>query len=145
MNDYVRGFFTGWWLTAILAVVAASGRIVVPLTVQYALDHALLADDEADRTKVLVNSVSVGAAAVAVAGIASCFLNRRLVATVEGVLAGVRERAFEHIFRLSPAAVTRIGREHSSHGSPVTSTRSRSSPVPAESRWSSTSLRWQSL
>lgn len=109
MNTYVRGFFTGWWLTAVLAVVAASGRIVVPLTVQYALDHALLADDDANRTRVLVESVTVGATAVAVAGIASCFLNRRLVATVEGVLADVRDAAFEHIFRLSPAAVTRIG------------------------------------
>lgn len=112
MNDRafdVRDFFTGWWLTAGLALVAASGRIVVPLTVQYALDHSLLADENADRTTILVHSVTVGVAAVAVAGIASCFLNRRLVRTVEGVLGDVRERAFEHIFRLSPAAVTRIG------------------------------------
>lgn len=92
-----------------LAVVAASGRIVVPLTVQYALDHALLDASAQDRTSVLVHSVLVGAAAVAVAGTSSCLLNRRLVRSVETALAAQRERAFEHMFRLSPASVGRIG------------------------------------
>ncbi|WP_169914681.1 ABC transporter ATP-binding protein [Rhodococcoides yunnanense] len=104
-----RGLFQGWWITAILAVVAASGRIVVPLTVQYALDHALLDESAPDRTRVLVDSVVVGAIAIAIAGTSSCLLNRRLVSTVETALASVRERAFEHIFRLSPASVAQIG------------------------------------
>lgn len=104
-----RGFLTGWWLTAILAVVAAGGRIVVPVTVQHALDHALLSDGDVDRTRVILQSVAVGALAVVIAGTGSYFLNRRLVATVEGTLAAMREKAFEHIFRLSPAAVERIG------------------------------------
>ncbi|SNS65582.1 ABC transporter ATP-binding protein [Rhodococcoides kyotonense] len=100
---------TRWWLTAALAVVAASGRIVVPLTVQYALDHALLDESAQDRTTVLIHSVLVGAVAVAIAGTSSCLLNRRLVSFVETALAALRERAFEHMFRLSPASVATIG------------------------------------
>ncbi|MGC0363111.1 ATP-binding cassette subfamily B protein [Rhodococcus sp. 27YEA15] len=94
----------GLWLTVVLAFVAASGRIVVPLTVQYALDHALLhGNAEKDSTTLLLGAVSVGALGVAVAGGASWLLNRRLIRTSENSLAALRIATFKHIFRLPPA------------------------------------------
>ena len=98
------GLLRGMWLTVLLAFVAASGRIVVPLTVQYALDHALLHGNAGkDNSTVLLTAVSVGALGVAAAGAASWLLNRRLIRTSENALAAVRIAAFTHIFRLPPA------------------------------------------
>lgn len=101
---YTPDLFTGVWLTVLLAFIAASGRIVVPLTVQYALDHALLNNDSGvPDLRVLTIAVLVGAAAVAAAGISSWLLNRRLMYTSEKALATLRIKAFTHIFSLAPA------------------------------------------
>ncbi|MCE4263427.1 ABC transporter ATP-binding protein [Rhodococcus globerulus] len=98
------GLLRGMWLTVLLAFVAASGRIVVPLTVQYALDHALLhGNADNDNSTVLLGAVGVGALGVAAAGTASWLLNRRLIRTSENALAALRTAAFTHIFRLPPA------------------------------------------
>lgn len=93
-------------LAAILAAaaVAASGRIVIPVTIQYALDHALLADvDAATRTEVITLAVGVGVVAVLLAMLSSAFMNFRLVGTVERALRDLRVAAFARILRLSPA------------------------------------------
>ncbi|MDV6286822.1 ABC transporter ATP-binding protein [Rhodococcus jostii] len=97
--------FAGAWLTALLAFAGAGGRIVVPLTVQYALDHALLENDGARDGHVLPVAVAIGAVAVTVAGVSSWLLNRRLVRTAETALAQLRERAFTHVFILAPGAL----------------------------------------
>lgn len=89
---------------AALAAVAASGRIVIPVTIQYALDHALLAQAEsAVRTHVVTLAILIGTAAVFAAMVSSSLMNRRLIGTVEEVLLALRVRAFSRILRL-PAA-----------------------------------------
>ncbi|MET7773325.1 ABC transporter ATP-binding protein [Nocardia sp. NPDC005366] len=88
----------------LLATVAASGRIVIPVTIQYALDHALLGDvDQATRSRVITGAVTVGVVAVALAMIASAVMNHRLVRTVEQALLELRVAAFARILRFSPA------------------------------------------
>ncbi|MFF0816037.1 ABC transporter ATP-binding protein [Rhodococcus sp. NPDC003318] len=101
---YTPGLFAGIWLTALLAVAGAGGRIVVPLTVQFALDRGL-ADRSGDSGHVLPTAVTVGAAAVAVAGVSSWLVCRRLIRTTETALANLRERAFAHVFALEPGSL----------------------------------------
>jgi len=88
----------------LLAVVAASGRIIIPVTIQWALDHALLGDvDEATRGRVVTLAVTTGVIAVLLAMLASALMNLLLVRTVERALRDLRVAAFERILRLSPA------------------------------------------
>ncbi|WP_067697580.1 ABC transporter ATP-binding protein [Nocardia jejuensis] len=88
----------------LLAVVASSGRIVIPVTIQYALDHALLVEvDSAARSRVVTAAVLIGLSAVLAAMVGSSLMNRRLIGTVEEVLLALRVRAFARILRL-PAA-----------------------------------------
>lgn len=103
--SYTPGLFAGIWLTALLAVAGAGGRIVVPLTIQYALDHTLLHPTGSDSGHVLPVAITVGAVAVTVAGVSSFLLNRRLVRTAETALAQLRERAFTHVFTLAPGTL----------------------------------------
>ncbi|MGW4369504.1 ABC transporter ATP-binding protein [Nocardia takedensis] len=89
---------------ALCAAVAASGRIVIPVTIQYALDHALLAEvDAAARTRVVTVAVTIGVVAVFAAMLSSALMNRGLIRTVEQALLELRVRAFGKILRLSPA------------------------------------------
>ncbi|MCU1482877.1 MAG: transporter related protein [Subtercola sp.] len=95
--------FTGIWVTLLLALVAAGGRIVVPLTVQFCIDHGLAAGIPAAQTnEVLVGAVLIGAVAVVAAGFSSSLMNRRLVRATESSLATLRTTAFSHILDLSP-------------------------------------------
>ncbi|WP_051028025.1 ABC transporter ATP-binding protein [Nocardia higoensis] len=88
----------------LLAVVAASGRIVIPVTIQWALDHALIGEvDEATRSRVVTLAVATGVIAVLLAMLASALMNLQLVRTVESALRDLRVAAFERILRLSPA------------------------------------------
>ncbi|MEU6185714.1 ABC transporter ATP-binding protein [Nocardia sp. NPDC047038] len=88
----------------LLAVVAASGRIVIPVTIQYALDHALLgAIDQATRARVVTGAVFAGVLAVLLAMLASALMNHRVIRTVEQALLDLRVAAFARILRLSPA------------------------------------------
>src|SRR4051812_24627901 len=73
----------GLLLTGVLALLAGAGRIVAPLTVQHAIDAGL-------TPGTVGPAVTVGAAAVLVAGSASMWLNRRLQARIEDALAGLR-------------------------------------------------------
>lgn len=91
-------------LILLLATVAASGRIVIPVTIQYALDHALLSDaDAATRSRVVTGAVAVGVTAVLLAMLASALMNHRLIRAVEQALYELRVAAFARILRLSPA------------------------------------------
>lgn len=91
-------------LILLLATVAASGRIVIPVTIQYALDHALLSDaDAATRSRVVTGAVAVGVTAVLLAMLASALMNHRLIRAVEQALFELRVAAFARILRLSPA------------------------------------------
>ncbi|MFC6010833.1 ABC transporter ATP-binding protein [Nocardia lasii] len=88
----------------LLATVAAAGRIVIPVTIQYALDHALLADvDPATRADVVTHAVVAGVGAVVLAMIASALMNFQMIRVVERVLLDLRVSAFGRILRLSPA------------------------------------------
>ncbi|MFC9439304.1 ABC transporter ATP-binding protein [Nocardia sp. NPDC057030] len=90
--------------TVLLAAVAASGRIVIPVTIQHALDHALLVRiDTRTRTSVIGVAVAVGLVAVLAAMIGSALLNRYLVHTVESAVFDLRVRTFERILRTTPA------------------------------------------
>ncbi|MFI7000414.1 ABC transporter ATP-binding protein [Nocardia sp. NPDC050175] len=92
-------------VTAVLAALAASGRIVIPVTIQHALDHALLVQiDTRTRTSVITVAVAIGLAAVLSAMISSSLLNRYLVHTVENAVFDLRVRAFERILRTTPAS-----------------------------------------
>jgi ABC-type multidrug transport system fused ATPase/permease subunit len=102
--DLTPQVYRGIWLTLLLAAVAASGRIVVPLSVQYALDHGFAEVGSAHRGRNVVTvAVGVGLLAVLMAGVASGLMNRRLVRTSEQALAQLRILAFAHILRIAPA------------------------------------------
>ncbi|MFD6092772.1 ABC transporter ATP-binding protein [Oerskovia sp. NPDC060338] len=90
----------GIWGTLLLAVVAALGRIVVPITVQQTVDSGIMAPGGPDTSRVVL---LVGAAAVVlvVAGLCSALVNVRLFRSTEAGLASLRVRAFRHVHDLS--------------------------------------------
>jgi putative ABC transport system ATP-binding protein len=87
--------FRGLWLTLLLALFAAGGRIVVPMATRYTVDHGLT-----DTARVL-GAVSLAALVIVVAGVCSWAMNSRLVRASESALATLRVTAFDHIHRLS--------------------------------------------
>ena len=95
-------------VTLVLAVIATTGRIIVPVVVQLVLDHGLTTTSKAasaagagaDVTFVLQ---MIGLALVAVVTTAGCtsLMNIRLAKVSETALSGLRIRAFRHIHDLS--------------------------------------------
>ncbi|MBA3797558.1 MAG: ABC transporter ATP-binding protein [Geodermatophilaceae bacterium] len=87
-------------LTIGLALIATSGRLVVPIAIQQSIDRGLTTPGGADsgfvRTAVLICLGVVG-----LTGIAAYFLNYRVFRTTEGALATLRTRAFGHVHNLS--------------------------------------------
>ncbi|WP_194522740.1 ABC transporter ATP-binding protein [Cellulosimicrobium sp. JZ28] len=90
----------GIWVTLGLAVAAALGRVVVPVTVQQTIDTGVLADGGPDTTRVAV-LVGVAAVILVVAGLCSALVNVRLFRSTEAGLAALRVRAFRHVHDLS--------------------------------------------
>ncbi|WP_063064640.1 ABC transporter ATP-binding protein [Nocardia violaceofusca] len=89
---------------ALLVVVAGGGRIVIPVTIQYALDHALLADTTPTaRSHIVFAAVGVGVVAVLAAMLSSSLVNRRLIRIVERFLFELRTAAFTRVLRRDPA------------------------------------------
>ncbi|AHH17843.1 putative ABC transporter, ATP-binding/membrane protein [Nocardia nova SH22a] len=89
---------------ALLVVIAGGGRIVIPVTIQYALDHALLADTTPEaRSHIVFGAVGVGVAAVLAAMVSSSVMNRRLIRIIEQFLLDLRAAAFARILRRDPA------------------------------------------
>jgi ABC-type multidrug transport system fused ATPase/permease subunit len=90
----------GLWLTLALAALAASGRVVVPITVQRTIDDGILATGGPDAGRVGLLTV-VAAGAIVVAGLCSAVVNVRLFRATEAGLATLRVRAFRHVHDLS--------------------------------------------
>ncbi|MCL1871998.1 MAG: ABC transporter ATP-binding protein/permease [Promicromonosporaceae bacterium] len=90
----------GIGLTLVLAVLAAGGRVVVPLAVQSTIDHGILAAGGPDAGRVAL-MVGLAALALLAAGTCSGLVNRRLVRRTEAGLAALRVRAFRHVHDLA--------------------------------------------
>lgn len=90
----------GIGLTALLAVVAAAGRILVPLVVQQVVDTGILGPGGPDPARVawLVGAAAVG---LLIAGTCTTIVNTRLVKASEAGLAQLRVRAFRRVHDLS--------------------------------------------
>ncbi len=90
----------GLGLTLALAVLATSGRIVVPITVQQAVDNGFTAAGDVAVAPILT-LVGVAALAVLLTGVLTYMVNVRLFKATEAGLATLRSRAFRHIHDLS--------------------------------------------
>lgn len=87
-------------VTLLLALLAAAGRVVVPLAVQQTVDTVALAHGGPDTGRL---GLLVGAAALALvlAGVCSALVNVRLFRSSEAGLARLRVAAFRHVHDLS--------------------------------------------
>ncbi|MEZ5168706.1 MAG: ABC transporter ATP-binding protein [Acidimicrobiales bacterium] len=93
---------TGIRVTIAMALAAAVGRLVIPITIQQVLDRGVLGD--AGYRPGFVWAMSLGAFAIVVGVMfAARIAQIRLIIAAEAVLLGLRVRAFEHIHRLSLA------------------------------------------
>ncbi len=92
----------GLFVTALMAITAAIGRVVIPILIQQILDNGVLA--EGGYRSGFIWAVS-GAAftVVLMVMIATRIALLRLVEMAESVLLGLRVRVFEHIHKLSLA------------------------------------------
>ncbi|GEL44958.1 multidrug ABC transporter ATP-binding protein [Cellulomonas hominis] len=90
----------GIGLTFLLAVVAAAGKVVVPVAVQQVMDTGILADGGPDVRRV-VTLVGAAALALVAGGLCSALVNVRLFRASEAGLAELRVRAFRHVHDLS--------------------------------------------
>ena len=92
---------SGLAVTILLALAAGAGRIVAPLTVQYAIDRGL-------APTVVTHAVLVGAAATLLAGTSSWVLNRRVQARTEMALASLRREGLSRVHDMAPTAADRV-------------------------------------
>jgi ATP-binding cassette subfamily B protein len=90
----------GLWLTLALAVLAAAGRVVVPVAVQRTIDDGILAAGGPDAGRVVLLT-GLAAGAVVVAGLCTAVVNVRLFRRTEAGLAALRVQAFRHVHDLS--------------------------------------------
>ncbi|PXW27962.1 UNVERIFIED_CONTAM: ABC-type multidrug transport system fused ATPase/permease subunit [Williamsia faeni] len=95
---------SGLLVTTIAAVMAGAGRIVAPLTVQYAIDHGL-SDPDHPHSSVVTNAVAVGGAALVVAALASMLMNVRLYRRVELACESLRAKGLARIHSMDQATV----------------------------------------
>ena len=92
----------GLLVTALMALTAAVGRVVIPILVQQILDNGILADSGYRSGFVwAVSGLAFGV--VVVVMVTSRVALVRLVEMAESVLLGLRVRVFEHIHKLSLA------------------------------------------
>jgi ATP-binding cassette, subfamily B, bacterial len=87
-------------LTLALAVVATSGKVLVPLVVQQTVDNGILADGGTDLGYVM-RAVAAAAVVVVLTALTQYVVNVRLFTAAESGLATLRMRAFRHIHDLS--------------------------------------------
>ncbi|MFC8796449.1 ABC transporter ATP-binding protein [Promicromonospora sp. NPDC057138] len=90
----------GLWITLGLALLAAGGRVVVPLAVQQTIDVGILADAGPDVGRVALLA-SLAAGALVLAGLCAAMVNVRLFRSAEAGLATLRVKAFRHVHDLS--------------------------------------------
>ena len=86
--------------TVVLAILAAGGRVVIPVLLQQMLDRGL---EGGVGGAVFWSMAAVGVFAVAFTAVAAAATRRRLARAGEAALCGLRTRAFRHIHRLSLA------------------------------------------
>jgi ATP-binding cassette, subfamily B, bacterial len=91
----------GIGFTLVLAALATVGRAVVPIAIQYTLDHGVGAAEAGVDIDTTVVVVSVAAVAVLVTMLASGWMSIRLAVTVETALSNLRIRTFRHVHDLS--------------------------------------------
>ncbi|MGW6131647.1 ABC transporter ATP-binding protein [Cellulomonas sp. NPDC055163] len=90
----------GLALTVVLAVLAALGRVLVPVTVQQTMDTGILAAGGPDVQRV-VTLVVVAATGLMLGAACSALVNVRLFRASERGLVALRVRAFRHVHDLS--------------------------------------------
>ncbi|HWS58756.1 MAG TPA: ABC transporter ATP-binding protein, partial [Actinotalea sp.] len=90
----------GLVVTVLLAILAACGRLVVPVAVQQTVDTAVLAPGGPQTSRVLV-LVGLAALALVVSGACTALVNVRLFRSSEAGLARLRVTAFRHVHDLS--------------------------------------------
>lgn len=95
----------GFAVTALMALTAAVGKLVVPILVQVVLDRGIDADGGL-RSGFVATACAAGAVIVVAVAVLSWATYRRLVATTETMLRNLRVRTFDHIHRLSYAEHT---------------------------------------
>ncbi len=92
----------GLGVTVSVALLAAAGRLIVPILVQLVLDHGVLGPG--GYRPAVVWTLSAGALGVLLTMMAASRVAYiRLVETAESVLLSLRVRVFEHVHRLSVA------------------------------------------
>ncbi|MFF3544805.1 ABC transporter ATP-binding protein [Streptomyces platensis] len=94
----------GLGTVAVLALLAAAGRVVVPIAVQQTIDQGFRAQGGARLGQVLVTAAVCAVAVLATAGITYA-MNHRLYRTVERGLATLRTKAFRRVHDLSPSSL----------------------------------------
>ena len=90
----------GGVVTVLLALVAAGGRLVVPIMVQQTMDTGIGAAGGPDLRRV-AQLLSVGVLLVLLTAGCSAWASRRIFRGTEAGLASLRVRAFDHVHRLS--------------------------------------------
>ncbi|MCC2308182.1 ABC transporter ATP-binding protein [Cellulomonas chengniuliangii] len=90
----------GITLTLLLALAAASGRIVVPIAVQQTIDSGILSAGGPDVRRV-VTLVALAVAGLLAGAACSAVVNVRLFRASERGLLALRTRAFRHVHDLS--------------------------------------------
>jgi ABC-type multidrug transport system fused ATPase/permease subunit len=95
---------SGLAITVVAAAIAGAGRIVAPLTVQYAIDHGL-SDPLHPDSSVVANAVAIGVAGLVVAAVASMVMNVRLFRRVELACESLRAKGLDRIHSMDQATV----------------------------------------
>jgi ATP-binding cassette, subfamily B, bacterial len=90
----------GVGVTVVLAVLAALGRVVVPITVQQTVDTGILAPGGPDTRRVAVLA-AVAMVALLLGAVCSALVNIRLFRSSEAGLLQLRTKAFRHVHDLS--------------------------------------------
>ncbi len=97
----------GFGRTLLLAVIGTSGRLVVPIVVQQAIDRGISDESGGSRVTVDVGVIAtlvlIGLGVLLVTSLAQRTAVARLGRQSEQALFGLRERLFQHIHRLSVA------------------------------------------
>jgi len=92
-------FRRGLPATFALALIATTGRVVVPIAVQQVIDRGLAGGDP--DMGLITGMVLLCALVVGITAVAVFRMNVRLFRTTETALAGLRVRAFRHVHDLS--------------------------------------------
>jgi putative ABC transport system ATP-binding protein len=91
----------GAFVTILLAILGAAGRVVIPVLTQQVIDKGLTGPKM--NTGLVLAASAAGAVVVVITGVIVRTTRVRLARTSEQALFGLRTKAFDHIHRLSLA------------------------------------------